>query len=145
MMKTIENIRINKILRISPSQYRNIKSCSYKFFLSEVFAKKPLLPLSANAYYGTVLHKILEMISKGVIKTEAEFIEYFNIQIRNIEQKLFDDGYGFLVPLLKTAKDYNLKKILLKEHLKEKINEKPAIYEIYKKANYCSEKLLNLR
>lgn len=143
MINTIENIKINRIQRISPSLYRNIKSCSYKFFLSEVFAKKPLLPLSANAYYGIVLHKILEMISKGFIKSEADFFENFNIQIKNIEQKLFDDGYGFLVPLKKSAKDYNLKKILLKDHLKEKTNEKPAISELYKRAKYYSEKALN--
>jgi hypothetical protein len=58
-MNKIGEIQFKKIKRISPSQFYSMKNCAYKSLLAEAFDKKPLLPVSTNAYLGIVLHKIL--------------------------------------------------------------------------------------
>ena len=98
--------------------------------------KKPLLPVSANAYYGTVLHKMLELISKGAIRNEDDFNTTFQEQIKLMEEKLVADGYDFFVPLQKRVKDFIMKKILLKDHLRN-VSEKPTRAS---NVNYYSEK-----
>lgn len=116
-MNQVEKINFKKIQRISPSQFYSMKNCAYKSLLAEAMNKKPLLPISANAYYGTVLHKILELISKGLIKSEIDFNTAFEENVKLIEEKLLADGYGFFVPLQRNVKDFTMKKILLKDHL----------------------------
>ena len=58
MINKIEEIDFKEIKRISPSQYYSMKNCAYKSLLAEAFEKKPLLPVSPNAYFGTVLHRM---------------------------------------------------------------------------------------
>jgi len=117
-VKSVEKIEFKKIKRISPSQFFSMKNCSYKSLLAEARSKIPLLPVSANAYYGTVLHKMLELISKGEIRSEEEFNSIFEEQVKLMENKLVEQGYNFFVPLQRKVKDFVMKKILLKEHLK---------------------------
>ena len=69
------NIDFKEIKRISPSQFYSMKNCAYKSLLAEAFEKKPLLPISPNAYFGTLLHRMLELIIKGSITNEDEFDE----------------------------------------------------------------------
>jgi len=54
-MNQVGKIEFRKINRISPSQFYSMKNCAYKSLLAEAFGKKPLLPISPNAYFGTVL------------------------------------------------------------------------------------------
>lgn len=124
-MNRIGIIVFRKINRISPSQFYSMKNCAYKSLLAEAFEKKPLLPVSPNAYYGTVLHKMLELIAKGVIKNEDDFNKLFDEQVKLQEENLKQQGYDFFVPLQKNVKDFGMKKILLKKHLKN-ASEKPT-------------------
>jgi CRISPR/Cas system-associated exonuclease Cas4 (RecB family) len=117
-MNQVGKIDFKRISRISPSQFNSMKNCAYKSLLAEAMNKKPLLPFSANAYYGTVLHKILELISKGAIINDDDFNSVFQQQVKLMEEKLLIEGYNFLVPLQKKVKDFVMKKILLREHLK---------------------------
>jgi CRISPR/Cas system-associated exonuclease Cas4 (RecB family) len=117
-MNRVSKLDFKKIQRISPSQFYSMKNCAYKSLLAEALNKKPLLPVSANAYYGTVLHKMLELISKGNIQNESDFDKIFIEQINLTEEKLKAEGYDFFVPLQKKVKDFVMKKILLKEHLR---------------------------
>ncbi|MEO8232540.1 MAG: PD-(D/E)XK nuclease family protein, partial [Ignavibacteriota bacterium] len=116
-MRTIGEIIYKEIQRISPSQYISLRNCPYKSLLAEAMDNKPLLPFSANAYYGIVLHKLLEQISKREIRNEEEFNKSFMVEVRSVEDKLIDLSYNFLVPLQKKVKDFTMKKILLKEHM----------------------------
>ena len=124
-MNQIGKINYKTIQTISPSQFYSMKNCAYKSILAEAMNKKPLLPVSANAYYGTVLHKMLELISKGAIRNEDDFNTTFQEQIKLMEEKLVKDGYNFFVPLQKKVKDFIMKKILLKDHLRN-VSERPA-------------------
>ena len=114
-MNKVGKIAFRKINRISPSQFYSMKNCAYKSLLAEAFEKKPLLPVSPNAYFGTVLHKMLELIAKGVIRNEDDFNKAFNEQVKLQEENLKQQGYDFFVPLQKNVKDFGMKKILLKK------------------------------
>jgi len=124
-MNQFGKIEFRKIKRISPSQFYSMKNCAYKSLLAEAFDKKPLLPVSSNAYFGTVLHKILELISKGVVRNEDDFNRMFDEQVKVVEENLQKQGYDFFIPLQKNVKDFGLKKILLKKHL-HAISGQPA-------------------
>jgi CRISPR/Cas system-associated exonuclease Cas4 (RecB family) len=135
-MNKVGKIVFRKINRISPSQFYSMKNCAYKSLLAEAFEKKPLLPVSPNAYFGTVLHKMLELIAKGVISNEEDFNKSFDEQVKLQEENLKQQGYDFFVPLQKNVKDFGMKKILLKKHLRN-ISERPATSSGVK---YSSEK-----
>lgn len=117
-MNVIGDIAFKKISRVSPSQFHSMKNCAYKSLLAEAFEKKPLLPVSPNAYLGTVLHKMLELISRGEIKNETDFYTRFDAEIVLMENKLTELGYDFFVPLQMNVRDFGMKKIQLKKHLK---------------------------
>jgi CRISPR/Cas system-associated exonuclease Cas4 (RecB family) len=119
MISKLRNIEYKEINRISPSQFYSMKSCAYKSVLAAAFEKKPLLPVSPNAYFGVVLHKILELIAKRVIKNEEEFNLEFDNQVKSQEEFLCKNGYDFFTPLQKNVKDYGMKKVLLKKHLRQ--------------------------
>lgn len=125
-MNKVDKINFREIKRISPSQFYSMKNCAYKSLLAEAFEKKPLLPISPNAYLGTALHKMLEFIAKGILKNEEDFNRMFNEQVRSVEETLYKNGYIFSIPLQKNVKDFGLKKILLKKHLLA-VSDKPAI------------------
>ncbi|MBE2188189.1 PD-(D/E)XK nuclease family protein [Flavobacterium filum] len=126
-MNRIEQINYKEIKRISPSQFFSMKNCSYKSVLNEAFDKQPLLPISANAYFGTVLHKMLELILKGSVRNEGDFNKMFDEQIKSVEDKLQMQGFEFFIPLQKNIKDFGIKKVLLKKHLRSLPEQSPKI------------------
>lgn len=125
-MNKIGKIAYRTIDKISPSQFYSMKNCAYKSLLAEAYGKKPLLPVSPNAYFGSVLHKILELISKGAIGEEAEFNKLFDEHLKLEEDNLIQQGYQFFVPLQKNVKDFGMKKILLKKHLRNLAEKRPV-------------------
>lgn len=125
MINKIGEIDFKEIKRISPSQFYSMKNCAYKSLLAEAFDKKPLLPLSPNAYFGTILHKILEQIAKGIVKSEDDFNVEFDKQVKSLEDNLQQKGLGFFVPLKIKLRNFGLKKIQLKKHLRSE-SEKPT-------------------
>lgn len=118
MMNKIGEINFKEIKRISPSQFYSMKNCAYKSLLAEAFDQKPLLPLSPNAYFGTVLHKMLELIAKGIVKSEDDFNAEFDKQVKALEEDLQQKGFGFFVPLKMKLRNFGLKKIQLINHLR---------------------------
>ena len=118
MINTIGDINFKEIKRVSPSQFYSMKNCAYKSLLAEAFDNNPLLPISPNAYFGTVLHRMLELIAKGIVKSEDDFNAEFDKQVKIIEDELLTKGFGFLVPLKIKLKNLGLKKIQLKKHLR---------------------------
>ncbi|RZS71513.1 PD-(D/E)XK nuclease family protein [Pseudobacter ginsenosidimutans] len=116
-MNKITSIRYNQIKRISPSQFSAMKNCAYKLVLAEAFDKRYLLPLSPNAYLGTLFHKLLEQITRHQIKTEDELNQRFSAELQTMEEKLILEGNGFYTPLQNNVKDFGIKKIQLKKYL----------------------------
>lgn len=135
-MNQFSKIEFKKINRISPSQFYSMKNCAYKSLLAEAFEKKPLLPVSPSAYFGTVLHKMLELISKGAVRSEDDFNRIFDEQVKSVEESLRQQGYGFFIPLQKNVKDFGMKKIWLKKHLRILSEQPPKSSSV----KYDSEK-----
>src|SRR5690606_4058350 len=94
------------------------------------------LPLSPNAYFGTVLHKILELITKGIVKNEDDFNTEFDKQLKIVEDDLEENGFGFFVPLQKKLRNFGLKKIQLKKHLRNEPKRKTNLGVV----NFYSER-----
>jgi CRISPR/Cas system-associated exonuclease Cas4 (RecB family) len=117
-MNKIGEINFKEIKRISPSQFYSMKNCAYKSLLAEAFDRKPLLPLSPNAYFGTVLHKMLELMAKGIVKSEDDFNAEFDKHVKALEEDLKQKGFGFFVPLNVKLQNFGLKKIQLRKHLR---------------------------
>lgn len=130
MINKIGEINFKEIKRISPSQFYSIKNCAYKSLLAEAFDKKPLLPLSPNAYFGTVLHKMLELIAKGIVKSEADFNAEFDKQVKALEEDLKQKGFGFFVPLKVKLQNFGLKKIQLRKHLRSESDKITSLSNI---------------
>lgn len=122
-MNKIGEINFKEIKRISPSQFYSMKNCAYKSLLAEAFDKMPLLPVSPNAYFGTVLHKILELMAKGIIRNEEDFNSEFDNQVKILEEDLQKNGFGFYVPLKIKMKNFGLKKVQLKKHLQSELKQ----------------------
>ena len=75
MIKKLNECSLRPLNRISPSQYYSALSCPYKLVLANTFGYPPLLPLNANAHLGSIIHKMVELISKGIIQDELAFSE----------------------------------------------------------------------
>ncbi|MCX2582725.1 PD-(D/E)XK nuclease family protein [Pedobacter sp. MR22-3] len=117
MIKEIPLIEPIKLKRISPSQLSAILRCPQQAVLGEALERKILLPPSPYASYGTVLHKISELITKGVIRNEQGFERAFSSEVLRIETTLTQSGWGMGVPLSRFVKDYTMKKIFLRSQL----------------------------
>ena len=125
MIARVGKIPFKRIKRISPSQFSSMKNCAYKSLLAEAFEQKPLLPVSANAHFGTVLHKLLELIAKDIVKTEEELNSAFEREVKLVEDNLKRLGYDFFIPLQKNVRDFGIKIILLRKHLSS-VSAKPT-------------------
>lgn len=130
MMSKIGDINYKEIKRISPSQFHSMKNCAYKSLLAEALDKKPLLPLSADAYFGIVLHKMLELISRGIVRGEDDFNAEFDKQVKTLEDDLKRTGFEFFIPLKIKLRNFGLKKIQLKKHLRSEFEQLTSLSNI---------------
>ena len=117
MIRKLPLINFRKIIRISPSQFGALKNCTYRSILTESLERKPLLPVSASASYGTVLHKMLELISIGAVRSVERFEEVFTAEIADMEKKLIASGWHMLVPLYQHVKDFTMRKIMIRDQI----------------------------
>jgi CRISPR/Cas system-associated exonuclease Cas4 (RecB family) len=115
----LTEITFRKLESISPSRFNTLKNCTYRGLLARALGSKPLLPVPANASFGTVLHTMLELISKGIVSTEAAFEEAFAHEVAEMEKKIAHTGFDGTLPLQLHVKDYAVKKILVKKRLRE--------------------------
>lgn len=130
MVVKVPEIVFKKIDSISPSQFNSMKNCAFKSLLAVAFNKKPLLPVSANAYFGTVLHKMMELIFKGVVTDEQDFNPRFDREIEKMEIWLTGAGYQSLVPLQRNVKDFAVKKILVRKYLNDSRSAEMKITDV---------------
>lgn len=119
MRRRVHAIEYKEIPRVSPSQYHSMRACPFKIVLAQAFDRKPLLPVSANTHFGSVLHEMIELISKRVIRDEEELDRRFKEAVEKAEEFLTAEGHLHLVPLQKNIKDFGMKKVLLKRYLND--------------------------
>ncbi|WP_426277704.1 PD-(D/E)XK nuclease family protein [Chryseobacterium sp. S-02] len=124
------------ISRISPSNFTALKGCHYKFILNKAIGGKPVLPVSIHSYKGTFVHRILEHISLGKIRSEEELSNYINNELKIINEQILNDGNSIYIPLHSKLKNFGLLKIKLKRFLIEKLKSKNPVTGI----QFSSEK-----
>jgi RecB family exonuclease len=128
--------------RISPSQYFSATQCRYKLILAYAFAFKQLTPTSPNAYLGSVLHKMIELISKRVIQNDEDFEDNWRALIEEKEATLKKEGLTAMTPLKYFCEDFALKKLRIKAMIKKQ----PVFTKKntdFKKTHFSEEKLFN--
>lgn len=141
MIQKLADHKIKTLNRISPSQYYSAISCPYKLVLANSFGYNPLLPLNANAHFGSIIHKMIELISKGVISDEQTFSEKWTELLNKKEEELRDKGLSSIIPLKYFVTDFALKKNQLKNVL-QKRNEKANYSAKTFSGKFFSEKRL---
>jgi len=140
----IQKLRPNRILpltRLSPSQYYSALNCAYKMVLANSFGYEPLLPMNANAYFGTIIHKMLELISKGKVIDEDSFTENWRDLISKKETELEGRGLSRIVPLKYFVTDFALKKNRLRSMVQTR-KVKLDGYPKKSRSNYYPEERL---
>lgn len=123
MIQKLSENKIKFLNRISPSQYHSAICCPYKLVLANSFGYQPLLPLNANAHFGSIIHKMIELISNGVINDEQTFSENWTDLIKNKEEKLKEKGLASITPLKYFVTDFALKKNQIKNILKKRLEK----------------------
>lgn len=141
MIKKVGDFKIKALNCISPSQYHSAISCPYKLVLANSFGYQTLLPLNANTYFGSIIHKMIELISKGVINSEQTFSENWTELINKKEEELKVKGLGRITPLKYFVSDFALKKNQIKNIL-QKRQEKLNRSSITSSSKFYPEKRL---
>jgi hypothetical protein len=123
MIQKIKQPKLRLLNHISPSQYHSAISCPYKLVLANSFGYQPLLPLNVNAHFGSIIHKMIELISRGDIHDEQTFSENWINLISKKEEELKGKGLTSITPLKYFVTDFALKKNQVKNILKKKLEK----------------------
>ncbi len=123
MIQKLKKCEIVTLDRISPSQYYSALNCPFKLVLARSFGYESLLPMNANAHFGSIAHKMIELISKGIIVDEQSFSENWVDLISKKEDELKGKGLSSIVPLKYFVTDFALKKNQLKNILQKKMDK----------------------
>ncbi len=113
MIRTLTPFIYKKVNRISPSQLYGTLQCPFKMVLAEAYQYKPLVALSPNAYFGSVLHNMIELIAKKIIVDLPAFEHYWQDLMQKKDEELAREGLSDLVPIKAQVKNAGLKKVQL--------------------------------
>lgn len=116
-MTTAEVLSKGSLSRVTPSTWLTLRQCAWRVLLARYFQNKPLLPVHPNATLGSILHGVLEKITKGELKTKEDFDHWWDEKVKKVEQDMVDKGWGRFVPLKENAKHFGLKKIQARNRL----------------------------
>ncbi len=116
----LTRFKCRKVSRLSPSQFHALTQCPYKMVLAESLDRKPLLPCHPSAYMGAVIHKMIELITRGKVSDEQQFNTTWDALIQEKEAELAAEGITFCLPLLKNVQNIGMKKIQVKHYLQSK-------------------------
>jgi hypothetical protein len=98
--------------RISPSRFVALNGCT----LREVWAtsdQSPLLPASPRARLGTIVHRLLELASSGLLVSREESIEKaWSEIVVDVESRMSSSWIEqSLVPLSRTVNDFEVQRL----------------------------------
>jgi hypothetical protein len=110
---------LKPLKRISPSRYTAINRCPYRVVLANSYSS-PLLPYPPANHLGNAIHKCIQLIITGKIRTAEEFDETWNRLLIKEEKKLEDMGFGIFIPLSENVSGYTIKKLQVKSLLKNR-------------------------
>src|SRR5258705_7556577 len=123
MIGRLNEYKLKTLSRISPSQYYSGLNCPYKLVLANSFGYQSLLPSNANSHFGFIIHKMIELISKGKIFDEQTFTDNWRGLISGKEAELKEKGLVGITPLKYFVTDFALKKNQIKNILAKKLEK----------------------
>ena len=144
MILKLTEHKIKNLNHISPSQYYSAISCPYKLVLANSFGYQPLLPLNANAHFGSIAHKMIELISKEIINDEQTFSEKWIDLINKKEEELKGKGLAGITPLKYFVTDFALKKNQIKNILQKRLEKISPSIKASSSKFYPEKRLENL-
>lgn len=106
----IPALEVKPLRSISPSKYFSLKLCPFQEVLSSSIAA--LLPSSPVGRVNSIIHRILELSSKGLILDRKALIEQWELEIELEHQKMNDSWLDFhFIPLHLNVRDFDLKRL----------------------------------
>ena len=101
----------SRLSELSPSRYTSIaKGCAYSFLMQQALLSlgapsRLMPPLSFKSVIGTIIHKVFELVNKGLLNSSRnELKEFWKEEIKRQEQQIAAD-YPSLMNL--SIADYN--------------------------------------
>jgi CRISPR/Cas system-associated exonuclease Cas4 (RecB family) len=129
-------LSINKVNRLSPTQYNEIKLCRLRGILSANH-NLPLLPFYPSMHLGQAIHSLLEFAYKGMIKDEKELNQVWTSIIGDIEKDILKNKLeSHFVPLENSVRQFHVKKIIAFNTVRKLIKD----YDSSKKSQYETER-----
>jgi ATP-dependent exoDNAse (exonuclease V) beta subunit len=126
------DVKLQQLRHISPSQFSALKRCP----LRVIFSSTPIpryLPSSPSARLGTVVHKIVEIAGAHQFD-EGAVEDLWHSKVQEQEQQMKQSWFDrHLIPLDKTAPDYEVKKrqcFLILGSLKSTLTTVPGIASV---------------
>lgn len=110
---------VQPLAKLSPSQYGRLLRCPYQVLLENSAEGKAAQAAPGRGGggagpLGTIIHGVLEQANLSGIKDEAAFEEVWQRQLVAQEAQLVKKQKGYLVPLAYRARNYAVRKMLLR-------------------------------
>lgn len=110
---------IQPLLKLSPSQYGRLLRCPYQVLLEKTAEGKAMQAAPGRGGggagpLGTIIHGVLEQANLAGIKDEAAFEVVWQQQLAAQEAQLVKKQQGYLVPLAYRARNYAVRKLLVR-------------------------------
>lgn len=127
-MNGIPEIPLKQLERISPSRFSPLQACQLREIWQSQREVSPLLPGNPSVKIGLIIHKMLELTYKGLIRNENDISAKWEQELSAIEQTMLTSSLeADLVPLSQSY-NYEVKKLRCFSLLKNIINGKHDIY-----------------
>lgn len=120
--------------KVTPSAWLTLRQCPWRVLLARYYKEKPLLPSHPNAILGRILHTALEKVTKGELTTNEAFNVWWEKVVSQAEQELINKGWGQFVPLKENTRHFGLKKIQVRNRLKNHENRSVSYNSGFSKA-----------
>lgn len=108
---TLPIMSLKPIVRITPSRYFSLQSCILREVLAFNGEIPNLLPISPVTRLGSVIHRLLELAAKGLIRDENDIKESWETEVAAVEKVMKTSWLeSHLLPLSRSARNYQVKK-----------------------------------
>jgi RecB family exonuclease len=107
----IPDIPLKQMERISPSRFIALQGCQLREIWQSQREVPSLLPGNTAAKIGIIIHRMLELTYKGVIRTDHDIVEKWEEEVRIIEQTMRTNLLDAHLLPLSQSRNYEVKKL----------------------------------
>lgn len=107
----IPDIPLKQLERISPSRFIALQECQLREIWQSQREVPPLLPGNTAAKIGIIIHRMLELTYKCLIRTDNEIAAKWEEEVRTIEQTMRTNHLDANLLPLSQSRNYEVKKL----------------------------------